>query len=79
MSLVETALKPYGNAWRYEGCDLRLDPNFAVSLGMAVHELAANAVKHGAWSDGGQVSIATALHDDEVRISWRESGGPPTT
>lgn len=74
--LVEATLKPYGNAWRYAGPDLRLDPNYAVSLGMAVHELATNAINHGAWSAGGQVEITTAVEGGDVRIIWRESGGP---
>jgi PAS domain S-box-containing protein len=77
--LVETTLRPYGRAYRYEGPDLRLDPNFAVSLGMALHELATNALKHGAWRGRGQVDIATADEDGAVRVTWRESGGPPVT
>ena len=77
--IVEAALKPYGRAYRYDGPDLRLDPNFAVSLGMAVHELATNALKHGAWRDEGQVSIVTDADDIGVRITWRESGGPPVS
>lgn len=47
--IVTMTLKPYGRAWCYGGPDFRLDPNFAVTLGMAVHELATNAIKHGAW------------------------------
>lgn len=77
--LVQTALKPYGMAYHYEGPDLRIDPNFAVSLGMALHELATNALKYGAWLKDGQVNIATAIHGSEARIIWRESGGPPVS
>ncbi|CAN7441113.1 PAS domain S-box protein [Phenylobacterium sp. LjRoot225] len=77
--LVETALKPYGQAYHYEGQDLHLDPNFAVSLGMALHELATNALKHGAWRAGGQVDITTVVTGGEVRITWRESSGPPAS
>ena len=77
--IVEAALKPYGRAYRYDGPDLRLDPNFAVSLGMAVHELATNALKHGAWRNAGQVSITTDVGEAEVRITWRETGGPPVS
>lgn len=77
--LVEATLRPYGHAWRHDGPDLRLDPNYAVSLGMAVHELATNAIKHGAWRSGGQVDIATEVDAAEVRIVWRERGGPPVS
>jgi two-component sensor histidine kinase len=77
--LVAAALKPYGKACHYEGPDLRLDPNFAVSLGMALHELATNALKHGAWRSDGQVNIATAVEGSKVRIHWRESGGLPVS
>lgn len=77
--LVEATLRPYGHAWRHLGPDLRLDPNYAVSLGMAVHELATNAIKYGAWRTGGEVEIATEVADAEVRIVWRESGGPPVS
>jgi len=77
--LVEATLRPYGHAWRHAGPDLRLDPNYAVSLGMAVHELATNAIKHGAWRSGGHVEIVTEADAGEVRIIWRESGGPPVS
>ena len=77
--IVDGALKPYGRAYRLDGPDLRLDPNFAVSLGMAVHELATNALKHGAWRGDGQVSICTDADEKEVRIAWRESGGAPVS
>ncbi|CAN7629469.1 PAS domain-containing protein [Phenylobacterium sp. LjRoot225] len=74
--LVTATLAPYGHAWRYEGPDFRLAPNFAVTLGMVVHELATNAIKHGAWRGGGQIDIATAVEHGEARITWKESGGP---
>lgn len=77
--LVEATLRPYGHAWRYAGPDLRLDPNFAVSLGMAVHELATNAIKHGAWREGGQVELTVQVEAGEALITWRESGGAPVS
>lgn len=77
--LVEIALKPYGHAWRYAGADLRLDPNYAVSLGMALHELATNAIKHGAWRASGHVNIVTTVEAGRAQISWQESGGPPVS
>lgn len=80
--LVDTMLEPYGQVWRYHGPDFRLDPNFAVTLGMVVHELATNAIKHGAWRGSGQIDIATAAEAGQACIVWQETGDsvvtPPT-
>jgi two-component sensor histidine kinase len=77
--LADATLRPYGHAYVLHGVDLSLDPNFAVSIGMALHELATNALKHGAWSAGGRVDLDVAVSDATVSIVWRESGGPPVT
>ena len=77
--LVEITLKPYGRPFACAGPDLRLDPNFAISFGMALHELTINAVKHGAWKGSGRIDIDVEHGNDEVVITWRESGGPPVT
>jgi two-component sensor histidine kinase/PAS domain-containing protein len=74
--LVASTLKPFDGAWRYAGPDFGLDPNFAVTLGMIVHELATNAIKHAAWRGSGLVDIATAVEAGQARIVWQESGGP---
>lgn len=77
--LIHTTLSPYGRAYKVTGPDLRLDPNFAISLGMALHELTMNALKHGAWrGEAGHVDIDIEACGDAV-IVWRESGGPPVS
>jgi len=47
---------------------------------MAFHELATNAVKYGALSNGaGNVSVRWALTDDSnprLLLNWQESNGP---
>jgi two-component sensor histidine kinase len=62
------------------GPDLRLQPKSALALSMALHELATNAVKHGALSNGsGAVEIDWHISRDEqqrFRLRWIESGGP---
>ncbi|OYW94678.1 MAG: hypothetical protein B7Z13_03985, partial [Caulobacterales bacterium 32-67-6] len=76
--LIQESLGHYGQPFQMEGPDLSLSPNTAVSLGMALHELATNAVKYGAWSQGGEVRIETAVDETAgmITVTWRETGGP---
>ena len=56
---------------------LRLGPNTAVALSMAVHELCTNATKYGALSaEQGEVEIAWSVDQGQFRWAWREQGGP---
>src|SRR3546814_9265030 len=52
----------------------------SLSLGMALHELATNAVKHGALSvPEGRVEVTwsvTNASDPRVTLDWIEIGGP---
>ena len=65
------------------GPAVSLSPKTALSLSLAMHELATNALKHGAWSNAdGKVSVTwrTYVPDggaNRLAIEWRESGGPP--
>lgn len=63
-----------------DGPSFELAPRAALSLSMALHELATNAVKYGALSTpDGQVAVAwtpPAEADAPFRLDWRESGGP---
>jgi two-component sensor histidine kinase len=64
-----------------EGADLMLPPDQAMGLGLILHELGSNALKHGALSQPeGRVAIAwrTDTRRDErvLMLDWRESGGP---
>lgn len=60
------------------GPPMMLPPKYALTLGMAAHELATNAAKHGALSvKTGSVDIEwSARETDRLQIRWRESGGP---
>jgi PAS domain S-box-containing protein len=56
-----------------------LDPTKSVVVAMALHELATNAVKYGALSNGsGRVTVSWERHfqPDRVKLVWQESGGP---
>ncbi|MCL4672920.1 MAG: CHASE domain-containing protein [Sphingomonadaceae bacterium] len=58
------------------GPPVQLAPGDALSFGMAVHELATNAARHGAFSTaGGAVSVSWELvKSDLARVVWQESG-----
>lgn len=72
---------------KLSGPFLLLSPNAAQAFSMALHELATNAVKHGALSvPGGRVALswsADVVADGEaaglLRLCWRETGGPLLT
>ena len=65
------------------GSPVSLGPTAAMALGMAVHELATNAVKHGALSaaTGGRLSIGWQLErradGSRLVLTWQEADGPP--
>jgi PAS domain S-box-containing protein len=88
--LVREALAPFsvteGRAERFtiRGENVRLSPKATLALGIAINELATNAVKYGAFSNtSGTISINWTLeHRPDGRwlsIDWREKGGPPVT
>jgi two-component system CheB/CheR fusion protein len=57
-------------------------PSSALSIAMALHELATNAAKYGALAtEDGQVDIRWQLFGDgkdrRLSLKWSESGGPP--
>jgi two-component sensor histidine kinase len=82
-AVVEAELLPYAQGADHvvdlQGPAVELAPNDALSLGLAVHELATNAAKYGALSrPGGRVSVHWKLTTETlVRIEWLERGGPP--
>jgi two-component sensor histidine kinase len=56
-----------------------LKPRTIMSLGLILHELATNAVKHGALSvPSGRVGVRWTLDEEArtLRLKWTESGGP---
>ena len=70
-----------GERIKMTGPSIDLPSQTAISLGLAIHELAMNAVKHGALSSpSGRVAInwtiSGAEPDRKLHLHWRESGGP---
>ncbi len=63
-----------------QGPDISIKPRGAEIIGMALHELATNALKHGALSvPAGKVTILWKQVEDgkALCIEWRERDGPP--
>lgn len=62
-----------------EGEDVVLKPEAVHNLGLALHELAANAEKYGSLSDpNGTISVHWGVCEDEQALTliWEERGGP---
>ena len=82
-AVVEAELAPYAHVGEHAlditGPAVELAPNDALSLGLAIHELATNAAKYGALSvPGGQIAVTWHLiTQDLARVEWAERGGPP--
>jgi two-component sensor histidine kinase/DNA-binding CsgD family transcriptional regulator len=87
-SLVQTQLEPFGSRYTNQisvgGPDLDLTPAASHNIGLALHELATNALKYGCLSvPNGRVEVrwvlATIEGEDRFRMSWSEFGGPYVT
>jgi PAS domain S-box-containing protein len=78
--LVENNLAPYADRERIvvSGEDIDLGPVAAVTLGLALDELARNAARFGALSTpSGQVRISWRPGaPGRLRLDWEELGGP---
>jgi two-component sensor histidine kinase len=63
-----------------QGPKLRLNPASAQAIGLAIHELATNAGKYGAFSTNrGRVNICWGIDGDALVMSWTEHDGPPVS
>jgi PAS domain S-box-containing protein len=64
------------------GPEIYLPPHYASPFGLIFNELAANAMKHGAWSSPvGKVELNWRVEHDQciaskLFVSWQERGGP---
>jgi PAS domain S-box-containing protein len=81
--LAELSLAPFGREGErasIDGVEVMIPVQSAGALGLVLHELATNAVKHGALSvTSGSVRLAWHRDADRLCMSWRESGGPIVT
>jgi PAS domain S-box-containing protein len=83
-SLVQDIVAPFADGSqraRIQGDAIDLKPRAAISITMALHELATNAAKYGALSTtGGTLLISWKVYngpEPALEIGWQEQGGPP--
>jgi two-component sensor histidine kinase len=79
--LFEAELEPYGHdapgRMNLSGPQIVLDSAQAVALGLAVNELATNALKYGALATAkGRLDVQWRLEGNHLVVQWRESDGP---
>jgi PAS domain S-box-containing protein len=85
-AVVDEALRVHRTAepdrLQVDGPPVRLSPQQAVALSLALHELATNALKYGALSTpAGRVAVTWNFAQDGqgrryMNLLWRETGGP---
>ena len=84
--LLRTELGAYMDRGRsrvsLQGDPVALASELAVPVGMALHEMTVNAVRHGALADpAGHVAVTWRVEDDPtgpvLRWTWNEHDGPP--
>ena len=79
LALIETVLRPYRSdrpgRIAIEGGFLRLPAHLVTAMGLALHELATNAIKHGALGrEDGRIAIDWRSEDGLLILDWREEG-----
>ncbi len=87
VALVKDALKPFRagtGRWAIDGTDFQIAPKTAVTLTLAMNELATNAAKYGALtSPEGRVEVSWKIQpigaEQRLRLYWIERGGPKVT
>ena len=82
--IARMELEGFGANLDTDGPEVKLKPRAAQTLSLIVHELATNAVKHGAFSrDGGRVVLRWRVDGDgdaaRLKLRWQEEGGPPVS
>lgn len=84
LTLIHSLLDPYAAAdgrVAIGGDDCDVGARAAPYFSLLLHELATNAAKFGSLSvGGGRLDVNVATAGDQVRLVWRETGGPaPST
>ena len=82
MDLLYTVLGPYLDRVSFSGPNVELEPDPIFNLSAALHELAANAAKHGSLSRSrGQLELTWFVGRTQrgmtLTLDWVEKNGPP--
>ncbi len=82
MELLYVVLGPYLDRTTLNGPNIDLEPDPIFSLSAALHELAANAIKHGSLSlPKGQLELTWSVSRTQrgmtLALDWVEKNGPP--
>jgi PAS domain S-box-containing protein len=87
--LVRQQLVPFveiqSSRFEIAGPDVVITAEAAQAIGLAIHELATNAIKYGALSEsGGKVSVSWMFEGNDgapgnLLLNWIEQGGPPVS
>ena len=80
--IVSLELQPYVGRTKVDSIDIMLSPEHAQYFSLTLRELATNAAKYGALSNGsGTVYVCWTIrrqgNNDNLKFKWQESGGPP--
>jgi len=82
MELLYVVLGPYLDRASLDGPNFDLEPDPVFNLSAALHELAANAIKHGSLSrPKGQLDLRWSVNRTQrgmtLTLDWVEKNGPP--
>jgi len=82
LELLYVVLGPYLDRTALDGPNIDLEPDPVFNLSAALHELAANAIKHGSLSRArGQLDLRWSVNRTQrgatLMLDWVEKNGPP--
>jgi PAS domain S-box-containing protein len=81
--VIAGAVAPFNAAAKriaYGGPRVPLSARSATAFSLALHELATNAIKYGALSNGhGRVLVNWDLGGEDLLLAWHETDGPTVT
>jgi two-component sensor histidine kinase len=83
-ALVRNELEAFSKRASISGVSVLLSPQHAQNFALALHELATNSAKYGAFSNAtGKVQVSWTIEPDKsgsvLKFRWKESGGPPVS
>jgi len=82
--IIRLEMEPFLGRTKVAGVNILLEPKQAQNFSLALHELATNACKYGALSNGvGRVDVSWAITRNSkgnvLSFQWSEQGGPVTS